>query len=225
MLGLESWSDEKYQELKAVYLGMCLRVDALVGQVIAALKAKGIYEESAIFFFSDHGDYAGDYNMVEKQQNSFEDALTRVPFVVKLPKELQLRRGKSDELTELIDFYATAADLAQLPPTHTQFGRSLLPFAAKQTERLRDGAVSEGGFRMDEEQCRKSETSAPPPKSHKYYPHPEYQGAVADLRERLLSHYLDTSDVVSFQMDARFDKGVASKIAARAIKRFWERAK
>lgn len=188
---------------------------------------------------------------------------------------MQLRRGKSDELTELIDFYATAADLAQLPLTHTQFGRSLLPFAAKQTERLRDGVVSEGGFRMHEEQCRKSETSAPPPKSHKYYPRislqmsremyngktimyrtkkykyvhrlyeedelydlkldseevcnlihsPEYQGAVADLRERLLSHYLDTSNVVSFQMDARFDKGVASKTAVRAIKRFWGRAK
>lgn len=50
MLRPEWWGDEKYQELKDVYLGMCLRVDDLVGQVIAALKAKGIYEESAIFF-------------------------------------------------------------------------------------------------------------------------------------------------------------------------------
>jgi len=34
---------------------------------------------------SDHGDFTGDYRLVEKTQNIFEDCLTRVPLIIKLP--------------------------------------------------------------------------------------------------------------------------------------------
>ena len=43
--------------------------------------APGLYDDTAIFFFSDHGDFTGDYGLVEKTQNTFEDCLTRVPFI------------------------------------------------------------------------------------------------------------------------------------------------
>ena len=124
---LEGWKEEEFAELRAVYLGMCSKVDTLTGQVLNALKEKEIYDDTAVFFFSDHGDYTGDYGLVEKVQNCFEDCLTNVPFLVKLPKKLQKRHGVSQELTELIDFYGTAEALAELPKEHTHFGRSLIP--------------------------------------------------------------------------------------------------
>ena len=95
MMRLDTWSDERFKALRAVYLGMCQRVDFLTGCVIEALKEHGLYEDTAVFFFSDHGDFTGDYDMVEKQQNSFEDCLTNVPFLVKLPKGMQTRTGLS----------------------------------------------------------------------------------------------------------------------------------
>ena len=65
---------------------MCRKVDDQFRRLCEALKKAGIYEDSAIFFFSDHGDYTGDYNIPEKAQNTFEDCLTRVPLLVKPPK-------------------------------------------------------------------------------------------------------------------------------------------
>ena len=86
--GLQGWSDDRFNELRAVYYGMCARVDEQFGRVVKPRsKHSGIYDDSAIFFFSDHGDFTGDYGLVEKTQNTFEDCLTRVPLIVKPPAE------------------------------------------------------------------------------------------------------------------------------------------
>ncbi len=151
---LEDWSEEEFDELRAVYLGMCGKVDEMTGKIIRALKEKGIYEDTVIFFFSDHGDYTGDYGLVEKVQNCFEDCLTNVPFLVKLPTSMQARHGISQELTELVDFYATVEELAELGNEHTHFGRSLVPFLEGREEKLRKYVFCEGGFRKGEEHCK-----------------------------------------------------------------------
>lgn len=149
-----NWTEEQYDELRSVYLAMCNKVDEMTGLVLEALKQKGLYDDSAVFFFSDHGDYTGDYNLVEKVQNCFEDCLTNVPFIVKLPCGLQQRKGVSGELTELIDFYATVEELARIKPGHTHFGRSLLPYIRKEEDTLRQQVFCEGGFRKGEEHCK-----------------------------------------------------------------------
>lgn len=151
---MADWSEGQYDELRTVYLAMCNKVDEMAGLVIEALKRKGFYEDSAVFFFSDHGDYTGDYNLVEKVQNCFEDCLTNVPFIVKLPRELQLRKGVSHELTELIDFYATAEELTRIKPQHTHFGKSLIPYIRYDENTLRQQVFCEGGFRKGEEHCK-----------------------------------------------------------------------
>ena len=123
--GLQGWSEERFNELRAVYYGMCARVDAQFGMVVDALKENGIYDDSAIFFFSDHGDFTGDYGLVEKTQNTFEDCLTRVPLVVKPPAAVSIEPGIREQLVELIDFSATAFEWAGIEPDYDHFGRSL----------------------------------------------------------------------------------------------------
>jgi superoxide dismutase, Fe-Mn family len=41
--------------------------------VVDALKNRSLYDATAIFFFSDHGDYTGDYGLVEKTKNTKPD--------------------------------------------------------------------------------------------------------------------------------------------------------
>jgi len=82
---LGGWTEECWDELRATYLGMCARVDHQFGLLLDALREAGIYDETAIFMFSDHGDFTGDYGLVEKTQNTFEDCLIRVPLLVKPP--------------------------------------------------------------------------------------------------------------------------------------------
>ncbi len=157
---LSGWSRERLTELKATYLGMCARIDDQFGQLMAALKRSGRYDDSAVFFFSDHGDFTGDYGLVEKTQNTFQDCLTRVPLIVKPPRDAGVRPGVRDALVELVDFPATVADLAGLTFDWTQFGRSLLPLIQGQTDQHRDAVFCEGGRRPDEWHCSEFQSTS-----------------------------------------------------------------
>jgi len=142
---IDGWTRDQWIELRATYLGMCARVDAQLGLVLEGLKKAGLYDDTALFFFSDHGDYTGDYGLVEKTQNTFEDCLSRVPFVVKPPRGVPVRPRVSEALVELVDMPATVEALAGLVPGHTHFGRSLLPVLSGMTDEHRDAVFCEGG--------------------------------------------------------------------------------
>jgi arylsulfatase A-like enzyme len=150
---LRGWSEERWRELRATYYGMCARVDYQLGLLIAALKESGQYDNTAIFIFSDHGDFTGDYGLVEKTQNTFEDCLSRVPFIIKPPKDVPVQPRVSDALVELIDFPATVEAMTGVAPRHSHFGRSLLPVLAGETDDHRDAVFCEGGRLESEEHC------------------------------------------------------------------------
>ena len=65
---LQGWSEQRWTELRATYYGMCARVDHQFGQLCEALRECGRYDDAALFLFSDHGDFTGDYGLVEKTQ-------------------------------------------------------------------------------------------------------------------------------------------------------------
>jgi arylsulfatase A-like enzyme len=145
MQRLGDWDEARWTELRRMYYAMCARVDHQFALVMQALKDAGIYDDSAVFMFSDHGDYTGDYSVVEKSQNCFEDCLTRVPFLFKPPADCGVKPGVSDAMIELIDMCATVEELAGIKPEHTHFGKSLMPVATGQSNVHRDAVFCEGG--------------------------------------------------------------------------------
>ncbi len=154
---LGTWSEERWNEMRAVLYGMCARLDAQLGMVIQTLKDIGEYDNTAIFFYSDHGAYVGDYGAIELSQNTFEDVLTRVPLIVKPPKNVPVQPGIRDGLTEMIDFKPTVEELCGIEPTHTQFGKSLLPLIAGTETEHRDTVFCEGGRLHGERHCMELE--------------------------------------------------------------------
>ncbi|QUI22497.1 sulfatase-like hydrolase/transferase [Vallitalea pronyensis] len=154
--GLDNWTEDDWTELRKTYLAMCARVDDQLGQVLEALKEEGIYDDSAIFVFSDHGDFTGDYGLIEKNQNTFEDCLTNVPFIVKPPKDVDVEPGINEALVELIDFYATVEDFTGLTPTHTHFGKSLRKVLSGEEKEHRQEVFCEGGRLHEERHCYES---------------------------------------------------------------------
>ncbi len=151
--GMNAYTEEQWAELRAVYLAQCCKVDHMFKMICDALKEAGIYDESAIFFLSDHGDFAGDYGMTEKAQNTFEDCLTKVPLLIKPPKGTPVDPGVTKNLAELVDFYATVMDYAGVQPDHDQFGHSLRPIIENRQQHVRNFACCEGGRMPWEEQC------------------------------------------------------------------------
>ncbi|MCI6886152.1 MAG: sulfatase-like hydrolase/transferase [Lachnospiraceae bacterium] len=167
-----AYTEEDWEELRTVYLGMCAKVDAQFQRFCQGLREAGIYDDSAIFFFSDHGDFAGDYNLTEKAQSSFEDCLTRVPLLIKPPKGEALDPGVTDAMAELVDFYATAMDYAGVTSQRTQFGKSLRPIMGNRMLEHRSFVCCEGGRLPEEQHCDEYHAGGPqgPNRNFVYWP-------------------------------------------------------
>ncbi len=125
-MDLHDWSEEKWNELRAVYLGMTAKWDNQLGQVIDKLKECGFYDDTNIFCFSDHGDYTGDYDIVEKLQNCFEDDLTNIPLVIKPSKDIPVKPRVTKALAELVDLSATVSEMTGVELDYVQYGKSLV---------------------------------------------------------------------------------------------------
>ncbi len=150
---VDGMREEDWMELRHVYLAQCAMVDDMVGAVIEALKEAGIYDDCAIFFLSDHGDFAGDYQLPEKAQSTFEDVITRVPFLIKPPKGEPVDPGLAASPVELVDFYTTALAYADVTPCHDAFGMDLRETIADRSHAVRTYAHCEGGRNANEWQC------------------------------------------------------------------------
>lgn len=123
---------------------MVKRLDSFVGELIAQLKKTDQYENTIIFFSSDNGysmcGYMGRGNANTnwpddpflKNKGPFRggkfsalEGGIRVPFFVSAPK--YFKPQTISEPVWLVDFFATAADIAGINvPRHTD-GNSLLP--------------------------------------------------------------------------------------------------
>ncbi|MFQ3587772.1 MAG: sulfatase-like hydrolase/transferase [Fimbriimonadaceae bacterium] len=111
-------------EIQRVYFGMIAKADHLVGQIADALRRTGRLEDSLVVFFSDHGDYAGQYGLVEKWDTHFPDPLVRVAFGM-VGDGIEPHTAV-DSLTEHIDVGPTVLDWLGLEPLPNAHGRSLL---------------------------------------------------------------------------------------------------
>lgn len=144
--GLGRLSDEEWREIAAVYHGMVSRLDSQVGRILAAVGDD--LESTVVVFFSDHGEYLGDYDLIEKWPSGMHDCLTRDPLVMAGPG---IAEGRAvNAMVELIDIVPTLYDLAGFEPDYTHFGRSLVPVLLDPDVGHREYAFTEGGFLVEE---------------------------------------------------------------------------
>jgi choline-sulfatase len=110
-----------------------------------------ICADTTVICSSDHGDWAGDYGLVEKWPNAFDDDITRVPLIIRTPGGAKGHRVK--ELTQTFDIFPTIFDLEQIEIGHTQFGVSLKEqlFGASGDSARR--VYCEGGYDIHEPHC------------------------------------------------------------------------
>ena len=139
------------RKIQAVYLGMIGFIDELLGRLLNTLEDTGLADTTTVSFFSDHGDYAGDYGLVEKWPSACEDIITRVPLIVRTPDGTA--GHVVNEPVELFDIMATTLEQADIEAQHTHFARSYtsqLQGAAGDPGR---SAFTEGGYARHEPHC------------------------------------------------------------------------
>ena len=153
--GLDRLDARDLKMIRATYYGMISRLDHQLGLIVDRLQARGLTDDTAVFMFSDHGDYAGDYGQVEKWNYGFDDCLLNVPLIARIPGYPAV--GGCDDLIEMVDIYPTILELASVEPASYHMGRSLAPImrgapgaagAAARTE-----VFAETGWNLDEAHC------------------------------------------------------------------------
>ncbi|MCK5844243.1 MAG: sulfatase-like hydrolase/transferase, partial [Victivallales bacterium] len=116
------FSDKYQKHQMAMYFARLAYMDEQLGQVLDALSASGLEDDTAIIFTSDHGDGMGRHGQWAKMY--FYEEVQRVPFYIKAPGIIP--RHVSD-LVSLIDVVPTLMELSDCEADIPLDGQSLLP--------------------------------------------------------------------------------------------------
>jgi len=102
-------------------------MDTHVGQILDALDATGLANDTVIIFHADHGWQLGEHAEWRKMTN-FELA-TRVPLMISVPWLPQTHGKRTMAFAELVDIMPTVAELLDVPlmKNETIDGISLVP--------------------------------------------------------------------------------------------------
>jgi arylsulfatase A-like enzyme len=177
--------DSLTRHVLARFITNAMRMDMQVGEVIAQLKEDGLYENTIIFFYSDHGDGMPYY------KRELYDRGLRAPLLIKAPF---LEAGsKSEELISFVDFAPTLLSIARVPIPESMQGQAFL--GAQKAENSRKYAYA-GRDRMDSEYDRvRAVTDGRFKYIRNYMPEkPNYQNIQYRLQNPLMVHLLDLNE-------------------------------
>ncbi len=117
----EMWGDSYHNR----YEGDITYVDHHLGRVFAALRELGIFEETLVVIFADHGTEFSEHGFREKKVNLYNEIL-HVPLIFHCPSKLPAGEVVTG-LVESAQVAPTILDMAGLSALPTAQGCSLLP--------------------------------------------------------------------------------------------------
>ena len=106
-------------------LEMLLAVDDGLGRIMQVLERRGVLDDTAIFFTSDHGYFYGEHGLNEERRLAYEETI-RIPLLIRYPRLAPANQTR-DQMALSLDLAPTVLDLAGLRPDGSIQGRSLVP--------------------------------------------------------------------------------------------------
>ena len=92
-------------------------MDVEVGEFIKQLKEDGLYDNTIIFFYSDHG------GPLPRQKREIYDSGLKVPFLI---KGIKGKKGRTDRMISFVDLAPTMLSLAGIKPPKYIEGKAFL---------------------------------------------------------------------------------------------------
>ena len=133
-------SEDTARILKQGYYASVSYVDALLGDLISHLQTLGIYDNTIIVVWGDHGWKLGDHNSWGKMTNYNIDL--QVPLIIRYPD--QKKRGvQTDALVELVDLFPSICELAGIEVPDYMQGTSFLPLLEEPERPWKKAAFSQ----------------------------------------------------------------------------------
>ena len=126
--------------LRHGYYASVSYVDALLGELVSHLKMLGIYEQTIIVLWGDHGWKLGDHHSWGKMTNYNIDL--QVPLIIRHPHQ-ENRGAQTYAITELVDLFPTLCELAGIEKPDYMQGTSFVPLIKNPTLSWKRAAFSQ----------------------------------------------------------------------------------
>jgi len=126
--------------LKHGYYASVSYVDALLGDLTQHMKDIGIYENTIIILWGDHGWKLGEHNSWGKMTNYNIDL--KVPMIVRYPNQKN-RGAQTQEITELVDMFPSLCELAGIKVPDYMQGNSFVPLLENPERKWKKAAFSQ----------------------------------------------------------------------------------
>ncbi|XP_017272620.1 arylsulfatase K [Kryptolebias marmoratus] len=125
-----AFTEEEVKSIRTFYYAMCAEADAMLGQVISALKETGQLNNTVLIFTADHGELAMEHRQFYKM--SMFEGSSHVPLLIMGPGVLS--GLQVDQLVSLVDLYSTVLEIAGISAPGDLSGHSLLPLISKSSD-------------------------------------------------------------------------------------------
>jgi len=124
-------TQRELKEALAAHFALITVIDMEIGRVLNWLQQSGEWDNTIIVFTSDHGEFAGDHGICDKNVGIYE-SIHRMPFLIAHPggPQGQVRDG----IIESVDLFPTLCELADVPAPEGMDGRSIVPEIAGEGE-------------------------------------------------------------------------------------------
>jgi arylsulfatase A-like enzyme len=114
------------RRLRAQYYGMISEVDAQLGRLWAALRERGMWDDTVIVVTSDHGEQLGDHGLIQKL--GFFEQSYFILGIVRDPRHPQTHGSRIERFTENVDLFPTICDAIGVDVPAQCDGLPLTPF-------------------------------------------------------------------------------------------------
>lgn len=133
-------SEDTMRILRHGYYASVSYVDELIGQLVAHLKEVGLYENTIIILWGDHGWKLGDHHSWGKMTNYNIDL--HVPMIIRYPNQ-ENRGAQTQGITELIDMFPSLCELAGIDAPSYMQGTSFVPLIQNPNRPWKKAAFSQ----------------------------------------------------------------------------------
>jgi len=133
--------------IRALYYAKISHIDWWFGRILDVLDERGMLEQTAVVFWSDHGEMLCDKGRLFKSV-FYEEAvhvplIVRPPHCVVRPPHCESAGGVCNALVSQIDVFPTILELAGCESEAQMFGVSLMPLVSDPGAKGRDAVFSE----------------------------------------------------------------------------------
>jgi len=104
----------------AVNYSNLVEMDRQIGEIINKLIEQGLYDNTYIFFYSDHG------GPFPRHKGAIYETGSKVPLIIKFPKKIKIKEKRNSDMLNFIDFAPTILSIAGIDIPDIYQGKAFL---------------------------------------------------------------------------------------------------